>query len=118
MAGGAEFEPAADAVVKASAASSQQNPMRKSDRPAKPNPRNTRPPGASPRNTRPPPGANPRSTRPPPEANARNTRPPPEPNPRSTRPPPEGSEVLYGLRSSLAVFERRREEIRRIGFDP
>jgi RNA methyltransferase, TrmH family len=30
---------------------------------------------------------------------------------------PEGSEVLYGLRSALAVFERRRQDIRRIGFD-
>jgi TrmH RNA methyltransferase len=26
--------------------------------------------------------------------------------------------VLYGLRSGLAVFERRRQDIRRIGFDP
>src|SRR5688572_4945672 len=38
--------------------------------------------------------------------------------PRSSRPAPEGTEVLYGLRSGLAVFERRRQDIRRIGFDP
>jgi RNA methyltransferase, TrmH family len=38
--------------------------------------------------------------------------------PRSSRPAPEGTEVLYGLRSGLAVFERRRQDIRRVGFDP
>ncbi len=35
---------------------------------------------------------------------------------RSSR-PPEGTEVLYGLRSGLAVFERRRQDIRRVGYD-
>jgi TrmH RNA methyltransferase len=34
-----------------------------------------------------------------------------------SRPAPEGTEVLYGLRSGVAVFERRRRDIRRIGFD-
>lgn len=38
--------------------------------------------------------------------------------PKSSRPAPEGTEVLYGLRSGLAVFERRRQDIRRVGFDP
>ena len=42
---------------------------------------------------------------------------PTKPAPRSARPPPEGSEVLYGLRCGLAVFERRRGDIRRIGYD-
>jgi TrmH RNA methyltransferase len=37
--------------------------------------------------------------------------------PRSSRPAPESTEVLYGLRSGLAVFERRRQDIRRVGFD-
>ncbi len=31
--------------------------------------------------------------------------------------PTDGTEVSYGLRSGLAVFERRRQDIRRIGFD-
>jgi RNA methyltransferase, TrmH family len=43
---------------------------------------------------------------------------PARPNPKSSRPPPEGTEVQYGLRSGLAVFDRRRRDIRRIGFDP
>jgi TrmH RNA methyltransferase len=43
---------------------------------------------------------------------------PPKAAPRSSRPPPENTEVLYGLRSALAVFERRRQDIRRIGFEP
>jgi RNA methyltransferase, TrmH family len=38
--------------------------------------------------------------------------------PKRSQPAPEGTEVLYGLRSGLAVFERRRQDIRRIGFDP
>jgi TrmH RNA methyltransferase len=37
--------------------------------------------------------------------------------PRSSPPAPDGTEVLYGLRSGLAVFERRRQDIQRIGFD-
>src|SRR5687767_15078113 len=36
---------------------------------------------------------------------------------KGAQPAPEGSEVLYGLRNGLAVFERRRQDIRRIGFD-
>jgi RNA methyltransferase, TrmH family len=43
---------------------------------------------------------------------------PSRPAPKSLQPPPEGTEVLYGLRSGLAIFERRRQDIRRIGFDP
>lgn len=42
---------------------------------------------------------------------------PAKPGPRSSAPAPDGTEVLYGLRSGLAVFERRRQDIRRIGFD-
>jgi RNA methyltransferase, TrmH family len=42
---------------------------------------------------------------------------PSPPNLRSSRPLPSGTEVLYGLRSGLAVFERRRQDIRRIGYD-
>lgn len=42
---------------------------------------------------------------------------PTRPAPRSSRPAPEGSEVLYGLRCGLSVFERRRQDIRRIGYD-
>lgn len=42
---------------------------------------------------------------------------PTKPAPRTARPAPEGSEVLYGLRCGLAVFERRRQDIRRIGYD-
>jgi TrmH RNA methyltransferase len=42
---------------------------------------------------------------------------PTKPVGKSSQPAPEGSEVLYGLRSGLAVFERRRQDIRRIGFD-
>jgi TrmH RNA methyltransferase len=37
--------------------------------------------------------------------------------PRSSRPPAGGTEILYGLRSALSVFERRRQDIRHIGFD-
>src|SRR5512139_1280959 len=43
---------------------------------------------------------------------------PPKQRAESARPAPEGTEVLYGLRSGLAVFERRPQDIRRIGFDP
>jgi RNA methyltransferase, TrmH family len=39
------------------------------------------------------------------------------PSLRPSQAPPAGSEVLYGLRCGLAVFERRRQDIRRIGFD-
>jgi TrmH RNA methyltransferase len=42
---------------------------------------------------------------------------PSTPSLRSSRPPPGGTEVLYGLRCGLAVFERRRQDIRRIGYD-
>lgn len=38
--------------------------------------------------------------------------------PRGSRPAPDGTEVLYGLRSGLAVFECRRQDIRRVGFAP
>lgn len=39
------------------------------------------------------------------------------PSQRSSRPPSAGTEVLYGLRAGLAIFERRRLDIRRIGHD-
>src|SRR5688572_11223382 len=42
---------------------------------------------------------------------------PTRPAPRTSRPAPDGTEVLYGLRCGLAVFERRRQDIRRVGFD-
>jgi TrmH RNA methyltransferase len=42
---------------------------------------------------------------------------PTKPAARASRPQPEGTEVIYGLRSGLAVFERRRRDIRRIGYD-
>jgi RNA methyltransferase, TrmH family len=42
---------------------------------------------------------------------------PPRPSHSPSRPAPEGTEVLYGLRNGIAVFERRRRDIRRIGFD-
>src|SRR5262245_54417194 len=42
---------------------------------------------------------------------------PTRPVPRTSRPAPEGTEVLYGLRCGLAVFERRRQDIRRVGYD-
>ena len=38
--------------------------------------------------------------------------------PRSGTPAPKGTEVLYGLRSGLAVFQRRRHDIQRIGYSP
>lgn len=40
-----------------------------------------------------------------------------KPAPRSKPPAPENTEVLYGLRSGLSVFERRKKDIRRIGFE-
>jgi len=42
---------------------------------------------------------------------------PTKPTARTSRPAPDGTEVLYGLRCGLAVFERRRQDIRRIGYD-
>jgi RNA methyltransferase, TrmH family len=42
---------------------------------------------------------------------------PTRPVPRTSGPQPEGTEVIYGLRSGLAVFERRQRDIRRIGYD-
>lgn len=40
-----------------------------------------------------------------------------KPGSRSKLPTSEDTEVLYGLRSGLAVFERRKKDIRRIGFE-
>lgn len=40
-----------------------------------------------------------------------------KPTPRSRPPTPAATEILYGLRSGLAVFERRKRDIRRIGFE-
>ena len=42
---------------------------------------------------------------------------PARPAHRPSRPAPEGTEVLYGLRCGQAVFERRRQDIRRVGYD-
>lgn len=41
-----------------------------------------------------------------------------EPGHVSSPPLAEGTEVLYGLRCGLAVFDRRRRDIRRVGYDP
>ena len=77
--------------------------MSRSDRPTRSGPKGPRPPANAKSLARPP--ASPRTSR--------------RPAGPSTAPAaPEGTEVLYGLRSGLAVFDRRRRDIRRVGFDP